>query len=115
MVTVILFTGITVYACYKFYNWVHTFNPYDFATSSLLQLVVKLHTVLLLLIDKTVIKISIKNLIFFLRHAKTGQGKVGIVFIDNTRVDVTEHSKLLIDEFVYDPNTKTGALSLKAN
>ena len=49
-----------------------------------------------------------KELDIFLRHIKTGQGKVGIVFIDDTRVDVTEHSKLLIDEFVYDPNTKTG-------
>jgi hypothetical protein len=46
---------------------------------------------------------------------KTGQGRVGIEFIDETRVDVTEHSKLLIDDFVYDPNTKTGALSLKAS
>ena len=45
---------------------------------------------------------------------KTGDGKVGIKFIDDTRVDVTEHSKLIIDEFVYDPNTKTGSLSLKA-
>ena len=45
---------------------------------------------------------------------KTGNGKVGIEFIDDTRVDVTEHSKLVIDEFVYDPNTKTGSLSLKA-
>ena len=45
---------------------------------------------------------------------KTGNGKVGIEFIDDTRVDVTEHSKLLIDEFIYDPNTKTGSLSLKA-
>ena len=46
---------------------------------------------------------------------KTGDGKVGIKFIDDTRVDVTEHSKLIIDEFVYDPNTKTGSLSLKAS
>ena len=38
-----------------------------------------------------------------------------IEFVDDTRVDVTEHSKLIIDEFVYDPNTKTGALSLKAS
>ena len=45
---------------------------------------------------------------------KTGNGKVGIEFIDDTRVDVTQHSKLVIDEFVYDPNTKTGSLSLKA-
>ena len=41
--------------------------------------------------------------------------KVGIEFIDLKRVDVTEHSKLLIDEFIYGlPNTKTGSLSLKA-
>ena len=45
---------------------------------------------------------------------KTGKGKTAIEFIDTTRVDVTEHSKLIIDEFVYDPNTKTGKLSLKA-
>ena len=45
---------------------------------------------------------------------KTGNGKVGIEFIDATRVDVTQHSKLIIDEFVYDPNSGTGKLSLKA-
>ena len=44
---------------------------------------------------------------------KTQQGRTSIVFLDDTRVDVTENSKLVIDEFVYDPNTKTGALSLK--
>ena len=52
--------------------------------------------------------------IFSYDTVKTGNGKVGIKFIDETRVDVTEHSKLIIDEFVYDPNTKTGSLSLKA-
>jgi len=52
--------------------------------------------------------------VFSYDTVKTGKGKVGIEFIDNTRVDVTEHSKLVIDEFVYDPNTKTGKLSLKA-
>ena len=56
-----------------------------------------------------------KNLdVFSYDTVKTGNGKVGIEFVDDTRVDVTEHSKLLIDEFIYDPNTKTGALSLKA-
>jgi len=45
---------------------------------------------------------------------KTARGRTAIQFVDDTRVDVTEHSKLLIDEFVYDPNTKTGALSIKA-
>ncbi len=46
---------------------------------------------------------------------KTGQGKTAILFTDDTRVDVTAHSKLLIDEFVYDPNNKTGKLSIKAS
>ena len=52
--------------------------------------------------------------VFSYDTVKTGNGKVGIEFIDATRVDVTQHSKLIIDEFVYDPNTKTGKLSLKA-
>ena len=52
--------------------------------------------------------------IFSYDTVKTGKGKTAIEFVDDTRVDVTEHSKLVIDEFVYDPNTKTGKLSLKA-
>jgi hypothetical protein len=39
---------------------------------------------------------------------KTTQGKVGITFEDNTKVDITENSKLVIDDFVYDPNSKKG-------
>jgi hypothetical protein len=46
---------------------------------------------------------------------RTKDGRTSIQFIDETRVDVTEHSKLVIDDFVYDPNTKTGSLSLKAS
>ena len=53
--------------------------------------------------------------VFSYDTVKTGNGKVGIEFIDDTRVDVTQHSKLIIDEFVYDPNSKTGKLSLKAS
>ena len=52
--------------------------------------------------------------VFSYDTVKTGNGKIGIEFIDATRVDVTEHSKLIIDEFVYDPNSGTGKLSLKA-
>jgi hypothetical protein len=36
----------------------------------------------------------------------TKQGKVGIVFADDTKVQVNENSKLVIDEFVYDPKNK---------
>jgi hypothetical protein len=45
----------------------------------------------------------------------TTKGQTAIQFIDETRVDVTEHSKLIIDEFIYDPNTSTGKLALKAS
>ncbi len=44
----------------------------------------------------------------------TGKGRLRLDFIDDTRVDVTENSRMTIDEFIYDPNTKTGALSMKA-
>ena len=33
---------------------------------------------------------------------RTKSGRTSIEFIDETRVDVTEHSKLVIDSFVYD-------------
>ena len=46
---------------------------------------------------------------------KTKNGRTAIQFVDETRVDVTENSKLIIDEFVYDPNTSTGSLALKAS
>ncbi len=45
---------------------------------------------------------------------ETLKGKANIKFIDDTKVSVTEYSKLLIDEFVYNPEKKTGKLSLKA-
>mgnify|MGYP005621904839 CR=1 FL=1 len=44
----------------------------------------------------------------------TGKGKLRLDFVDDTRVDVTENSRMTIDEFIYDPATKTGALSMKA-
>lgn len=34
---------------------------------------------------------------------KTARGKVGITFQDDTRVQVNENSRLVIDDFVYDP------------
>jgi hypothetical protein len=44
---------------------------------------------------------------------KTQAGKVGITFEDDTKVQVNENSKLVIDDFVYDPKSKTGKLSAK--
>jgi len=44
----------------------------------------------------------------------TQNGAWQLEFVDDTRVDVTEHSRMVIDEFIYDPNTKTGALTMRA-
>jgi hypothetical protein len=47
-------------------------------------------------------------------NVQTGNGVVGITFEDNTKVRVTENSKLVIDDFVYDPKKKgAGKLALK--
>ena len=44
---------------------------------------------------------------------KTVRGKVGITFQDATQVQVNENSRLVIDEFVYDPkNPSAGRLAL---
>ena len=44
---------------------------------------------------------------------KTQAGKAGIQFSDNTQVKINENSKLVIDEFVYDPKNKdAGKLAL---
>jgi hypothetical protein len=40
---------------------------------------------------------------------KTGKGDIGITFVDDTNVAVSAHSALVIDEFIYDPNSKTGS------
>ena len=45
---------------------------------------------------------------------KTSKTKLGLTFEDNTKVAVNEQSKLLIDDFVYDPNNKSaGKLGMK--
>jgi hypothetical protein len=43
----------------------------------------------------------------------TANGRAGITFRDDTKVQITEHSKLVIDNFVYDDSKKTGKLGMK--
>jgi len=44
---------------------------------------------------------------------QTTRGKIGIVFSDDTKVQINEGSKLIIDDFVYDPKNKdAGKLAL---
>ncbi len=44
----------------------------------------------------------------------TKNGKLKIIFKDDTQVTVTEHSSLVIDDFVYDPKNGKGNLGIKA-
>ena len=47
-------------------------------------------------------------------NVQTANGIVGITFEDETKVRVTQHSKLIIDDFVYDPKSKgAGKLAMK--
>ena len=45
----------------------------------------------------------------FKDNVRTGKGNVGIKFVDDTNVAVSAHSSLVIDEFVYDPNSRKGS------
>ena len=47
--------------------------------------------------------------IMFMDNVKTGKGEVGITFIDDTNVAVSSQSSLIIDDFVYDPNSAEGS------
>ena len=47
--------------------------------------------------------------IMFRDNVRTGKGSVGITFIDDTNVAISAQSSLVIDEFVYDPNSQSGS------
>ena len=43
---------------------------------------------------------------------KTAKTKLGLTFVDDTKVSVSEQSTLVIDDFIYDPNARTGKLAM---
>lgn len=43
----------------------------------------------------------------------TAKTRLGLTFQDDTKVAITEQSKLMIDDFVYDPNSKAGKLAMR--
>ena len=47
--------------------------------------------------------------------AETTKGRMQIDFVDETRLDVIDNSRVVIDEFVYDPNTGKGSLDIRAS
>jgi len=46
-------------------------------------------------------------------NVQTGNGRVEIRFVDDSNVKITEHSKLVIDDFVYDGNPAKSKMALK--
>ena len=48
-------------------------------------------------------------------EVETLNGTVKILFVDETKVTISKYSTLIIDEFVYDNNTKNGKVNLKAS
>jgi hypothetical protein len=44
---------------------------------------------------------------------RTTNGRIAISFLDNSQVKLTEHSKLVIDEYIYDPNPSKQKMALK--
>ena len=44
--------------------------------------------------------------------AQTEAGRMGIRFVDDTTIKITEHSTVIIDEFVYDPNPSNSKLAI---
>ena len=45
-------------------------------------------------------------------NVETSNGRIGITFLNETRVRLTEHSQLVIDEFIYDPNPSKSTMAL---
>ena len=44
---------------------------------------------------------------------RTRAGRIAITFLDNSTVRLTEHSKLIIDEYIYDPNPNKSKMALQ--
>ncbi len=47
-----------------------------------------------------------------LDDVRTSAGRLAITFLDNSKVRLTEHSKLVIDEYIYDPNPSKSKMAL---
>tara|TARA_E500000318_G_scaffold92067_1_gene90532 strand:+ start:356 stop:1255 length:900 start_codon:yes stop_codon:yes gene_type:complete len=58
---------------------------------------------------------NVGSLVEMYDEIETLDGSVKVKFLDNTKVTISKYSTLIIDEFVYDNNTKKGKVSLKAS
>ena len=44
---------------------------------------------------------------------RTGNGRIGIQFLDSSIIRLTEHSKIIIDEYIYDPDPSKSKMALQ--
>jgi hypothetical protein len=56
---------------------------------------------------------TIKFPIQSLDDVRTSNGRIAIEFLDESQVKLTEHSSLIIDEYIYDPNPSKSKMALK--
>ena len=46
-------------------------------------------------------------------NVQTSNGRIGITFLDDSQVRLTENSELIIDEFIYDPDPSKSKMALQ--
>ena len=51
--------------------------------------------------------------IFSNDDVRTGNGRMALTFLDDSVLKLTEHSKIIVDEYIYDPNPSKSKLSLR--
>ena len=51
--------------------------------------------------------------IFSFDEVRTGQGRLAVEFIDSTVLKLTEHSKVIIDNYIFDPDPSKSKMALK--
>ena len=56
---------------------------------------------------------TVKFPIQSLDDVRTSNGRIAIQFLDESQVKLTEHSSLIIDEYIYDPNPSKSKMALK--
>ena len=44
---------------------------------------------------------------------RTGNGRMALTFVDDSVLKLTEHSKIIVDEYIYDPNPSKSKLALR--
>ena len=63
--------------------------------------------------NKKSLSSSVNTPVEMLDTIVTARAKAKLEFVDKTTVNITEQSKILIDDFVYDPKAGSGKLAMK--